>query len=84
MLFAVSLLFADSTVFSDKFWEGVLGSLVFGVIALVLLVLTYKLFDKLLPDVHIGAELQKGNLAVALFMGSVIVGMCYVIGQVVR
>ena len=42
--------------------------------------LAYRLFDVLTPRVDFPAELKKGNVAVAIFIGSLFVAIAIIIG----
>lgn len=67
--------------------EFFLGDLVatvgFGIVAILLVVLGYKVFDWLTPKLSFDELLKNGNVPVAIVIGSFIVGICYVIGRVV-
>jgi len=57
-------------------WGGFIGSLVFGLLGLVLIVLGFKVFDWLTPRIDIQRELaEKNNIAVAIVCAAVILGM---------
>jgi putative membrane protein len=57
-------------------WGGFIGSLVFGLLGLVLIVLGFKVFDWLTPRIDIQRELaEKNNLAVAIVCAAVIIGI---------
>jgi putative membrane protein len=55
----------------------------FGVVAILLIVLGYVTFDKLTPKLDFNDLLNKGNVAMAIVVGSFILGLCYVVGRVV-
>ena len=55
----------------------------FGVAAIILVVVGYKVFDKLTPGLDFDAELRKGNVALAIVIGSFILGVCHVVARVV-
>jgi putative membrane protein len=61
----------------------ILSTVAFGVIAILLVVVGYKVFDKLTPGLAFDAELQKGNIALAIVIGSFIIGVCHVVARVV-
>jgi len=67
--------------------EYLLGDLVatvaFGVLAILLIVLGYITFDKLTPKLDFSELLKQGNVALAIVVGSFILGLCYVVGRVV-
>lgn len=55
-----------------------LGYAVFGV---VLMWLSYRLFDHLTPQVNFPEELRKGNVAVAIFIGALFISIAIVVGN---
>jgi uncharacterized membrane protein YjfL (UPF0719 family) len=67
--------------------EYFLGDLVataaFGLVAILLIIFGYTLFDKLTPRLDFSDLLNKGNVALAIVVGSFILGLCFVIGRVV-
>ncbi|MCI0378478.1 MAG: DUF350 domain-containing protein [Gemmataceae bacterium] len=67
--------------------EHFLGDLVagfaFGVLAIVLVVLGFKTLDWLTPRCDFEAEVSKGNIAAAITMSAVILGICYVVANVI-
>ena len=67
----------------DYLLTDLLATVAFGVVAIILIVLGYVTFDKLTPKLDFGDLLSKGNVAVAILVGSFILGLCYVIGRVV-
>ena len=54
------------------------GYAIFGV---VLMWLSYRLFDRLTPQVNFPEELKKGNVAVAIFVGSLFISIALVVGN---
>jgi putative membrane protein len=67
----------------DYLLTDLLSTVAFGVIAILLIVLGYVTFDKLTPKLDFSDLLNKGNVAMAIVVGSFIIGLCYVIGRVV-
>jgi putative membrane protein len=55
----------------------------FGILAIVLVVFGYKVFDKLTPKLPFDESLKSGNIAAAIVIGSFILGLCYVVAHVV-
>jgi uncharacterized membrane protein YjfL (UPF0719 family) len=70
-------------ILSDKLPGDLVSTLIFGLIAIILLLIGYKGFDKITPGVSFDAELAKGNKAVAIVIGAFILGLCWVIVTVV-
>jgi putative membrane protein len=67
----------------DYFLGDLAATVGFGVLAIALIVLGYIVFDKLTPKLDFSDLLNKGNTALAIVVGSFILGLCYVIGKVV-
>jgi len=67
----------------DYFLVDVVVTVAFGIIAILLIVFGYKVFDKLTPRLNFDELLNKGNIAMAIVIGSFILGLCYVVAQVV-
>ena len=67
----------------DYLFADLLSTVAFGVVAILLIVLGYIPFDKLTPKLDFDDLLNKGNVALAIIVGSFILGLCYVIGRVV-
>ncbi len=59
------------------------ATVAFGIIAILLIVVGYIIFDKLTPKLDFSDLLNKGNVAMAIVVGSFILGVCYVVGRVV-
>jgi len=51
--------------------------------AIFLILIGYLAFDKLTPKLDFDELLNKGNTALAIVIGSFILGLCYVVGKVV-
>ena len=67
----------------DYFVGDLLATLAFGIVAIILIIIGYVAFDKLTPKLDFDDLLNKGNMALAVVVGSFIIGLCYVIGRVV-
>ena len=52
-------------------------------IAILLVVVGYKVFDKLTPKLDFDELIHKGNVAMAIVIGSFILGLCHVVARVV-
>ncbi len=81
------LLAAESTaeLLPPEFWTGLLGSVAFGLIGIALAVLGFKVFDWVTPRMNVERELaEKHNVAVAIVMAAVILGICYIVAHVVH
>ena len=67
----------------DYLLADVISTVVFGIIAILLIVFGYATFDKLTPQLDFNDLINKGNTAIAIVVGAFILGLCYVIGRVV-
>ena len=67
----------------DFFFTDLVSTVAFGIVAILLIIVGYITFDKLTPKLDFGDSLNKGNMAVAVVIGSFILGLCYVVGRVV-
>jgi len=79
-------LFAEdvSHFLPERFWAGVVGSCIFGVVGIVLLLLGYWLFDRITPRLDVQKELSEKNVAVALVIGALLLGIAYITAHVVQ
>ena len=73
----------------DNFWQdlggGVLGTVVFGSLGILLALLGFKAFDWITPKIDIQHELaQKSNLAVAIVCAAIILGICHIAATAVK
>ena len=69
----------------EKLVRGIVGTLVFGGLGILLTVLGFKVFDWITPRMDIQKELaEKHNLAVAVVCGAIILGVCYLVATVVH
>ena len=59
------------------------STFIFGLVAILLIVIGYKVFDKLTPRLDFDGLLKNGNMAMAVVIGSFIIGLCYVVAHVV-
>ena len=60
-----------------------LATVAFGIVAILLVVLGYKVFDKLTPRLDFDGLLNQGNVAMAIVIAAFILGLCYVVAHVV-
>ena len=65
-------------------WTNLANAVGYGLIGIFLALLGFKLFDWLLPRVHVQQELsEKQNVAVAIVCAAVILGVCHVVARIV-
>lgn len=67
----------------EYFLGDITATLAFGLLAILLVIAGYKIFDLVLRGLNFDEEIKKGNTAMAIVVGSFILGLCYVIAQVV-
>jgi uncharacterized membrane protein YjfL (UPF0719 family) len=53
----------------------------YAVLGVLLMWVSYRLFDKMTPEVDFAAELKKGNVAVAIFIAALFVSIALIIGH---
>ncbi|VYU23897.1 DUF350 domain-containing protein [Clostridium tertium] len=58
-------------------------SLLFGAFGIFILVIGYKIFDAIIPA-DFNKELEKGNMAVAVFLAGALIGIAIIVSQVVK
>lgn len=56
-------------------------NVLYAIIGVILMYLSYRAIDLLTPEVDFRAELQKGNIAVAIFMASIFISIALIIGK---
>ena len=56
-------------------------NILYAVIGVVLMYVSYRLIDRLTPEVDFPAELQRGTVAVAIFIAAIFVSIALIIGK---
>jgi putative membrane protein len=81
-----TLFAAEGTVgfFQEHFWSSLAASGIFGLLGIVLLLLGYWLFDLITPRIDVQKELCEKNLAVAVVIAALLLGIAYVAAHVVQ
>jgi len=67
----------------EFFFTDLVSTFAFGILAILLIILGYIAFDKLTPKLKFDELLNQGNIALAIVVGSFLLGLCYVVGRVV-
>jgi len=68
----------------DSLGSAVISSAIFGLAGILLTVIGFKVFDWITPRINIEKELaEKGNIAVAIVVAAMILGVSIVIAAVV-
>lgn len=71
-------------MFSENFVPGLVGSVVFGLLGLLLLIGGFKAFEGVTRRLDVEHELGKGNVAVGISVGLLFVSIAYVVSHVVK
>ncbi len=79
---SMSFLLAQSTL-GPSLWPGPLMAVIYGIVGIVLLILGYKLFDWITPQIHVQKELSEKNTAVAIVVAALLLGVAYIVAHVV-
>lgn len=61
-------------------WKIVAINFVYAALGVVLMYLSYRLIDRLTPEVDFPAELKRGNVAVAIFIAALFIAIALIIG----
>lgn len=67
----------------DYFLTDLVSTVAFGLVAILLIIAGYKAFDKLVKGLDFDDLIRKGNIAMAIVVGSFILGLCHVVARVV-
>jgi putative membrane protein len=71
--------------FWSNLWGGIVGTIVFGLIGILLTILGLKIFDWITPRLDIQKELvERTNMAVAIVCAALILGICHIIAVVIK
>jgi len=68
----------------ENFWIGACGSLIFGIMGILLLLGGFKLFDWLLPRVDFQVEMKGNPLATSIIVGSFFLALAHIIASCVH
>jgi len=61
-------------------WTIIGLNILYAIIGVVLMFLSYKVFDLLSPKINFEDELKKGNVAVAIFIAAIFIAIALIIG----
>ncbi len=61
-------------------WEIIGINFLYAALGVVLMFVSYKLFDKLSPKINFEEELKKGNIAVAIFVAALFIAIAIIVG----
>ena len=82
-MFAVDTTHEGMLGLPTHFGSDLLAVVVFGIIAVALVAFGTKVIDWIWKKLDLEEQVQAGNLAAGVVMGSVVIGLCYVMAQVV-
>jgi uncharacterized membrane protein YjfL (UPF0719 family) len=60
-------------------WTIVGTNFLYAVLGVVLMWVTYRIIDRLTPEVNFGEELRKGNVAVGIFIAAIFLSIAMII-----
>jgi putative membrane protein len=72
------------SILPEHMVSNIVGSLAFGLVGIVLLLAGYWLFDLITPRIDVQKELTEKNLAVAIVIAALLLGIAYVAAHVVQ
>jgi putative membrane protein len=58
-------------------------NLIYAALGVVLMFVSYRIIDRLTPDVDFPAELKKGNVAVAIFIAALWIAIALIVGRAI-
>ncbi len=61
-------------------WTIIGVNFLYAALGVLLMFLSYKIFDKLSPKIDFEKELKKGNIAVAIFIAALFIAIALIIG----
>lgn len=79
-----NLIFANAQTLVNDFFVSAFGSLAFGIIGIILLLLGYFTFEFVTRRLNINDELQKGNMAVGVVVAGLLLGIAIIVASVVQ
>ncbi len=60
-------------------WTIVGTNVLYAVVGVILMWVTYRVIDRLTPEVNFGEELRKGNVAVSIFVAALFLAIAMII-----
>ncbi len=61
-------------------WSIIGLNLLYAVAGVVLMFVSYRVIDRLTPEVNFAEELRKGNIAVSIFIAAIFLAIAIIIG----
>jgi putative membrane protein len=62
-------------------WHIIGLNVLYAAVGVVLMFASYRIIDKLTPEVNFPEELRKGNIAVAIFVAAIFISIALIIGR---
>jgi len=62
-------------------WKIIAVNFLYAALGIVLMWVSYRLFDRLTPQVDFAQELKKGNVAVAIFIAALFIAIALIVGR---
>jgi len=60
-------------------WRIIAVNFCYAVLGVFLMYVAYRVIDRLTPEVNFAEELKRGNVAVAIFIGAIFLGVAMII-----
>jgi putative membrane protein len=79
----LSVILAETATETAPFFplHGLVAAALFGMLGIALLFLGYKVFDWLTPHLHIEKELAEKNVAVAIVIATMLIGLSIIVAK---
>lgn len=61
-------------------WNIIAMNFLYAALGVVLMFVSYRVIDKLTPEVNFADELRKGNVAVAIFIAAIFLAIAIIVG----
>jgi uncharacterized membrane protein YjfL (UPF0719 family) len=71
-------------MFGEHFLAGLTGSVTFGILGVVMLLVGFKIFDWMLPKVDFQEAMKENSVATAIIVGSFFVSLALIISAVIQ
>jgi uncharacterized membrane protein YjfL (UPF0719 family) len=55
-------------------------NLIYAALGVILMYVSYRLIDRLTPEMDFREELKRGNIAVAIFIGALFISIAIIVG----
>ena len=62
-------------------WQVIVLNFVYATLGVALMFMSYRLIDRLTPEVDFPAELRKGNVAVGIVIAAVFIAIALIVGR---